>query len=123
MRAIRILLLAGGIGFAMAQDSAPSQDNSPSATADPNTVLPTQRLFGGGPVVVVNYGAQGQRQYKYFPGRTEFAGQPTGVCSVRLLEMPIPKDVTFTVRKIHPRPTGDKLYAQAPAPPCPAGSR
>jgi len=116
VRAIIVCLLFSGFGLAMAQDSAPppASDNaaaSAGAPADSPAAWLTQPVFGGaaGPVAG-HYRA---------PGRMEFTGRPTGVCSVRLLEMPIPKDVWFTVREFHPRPTGDRLWAQVPAPPCP----
>jgi len=129
VRAIRILLLAGGIGLAMAQDSAPapapqSAAAPASAPVDPRGVWLTQPVFGGATGAgTVRYGPQGQMVFEHFPERREFASRPSGVCSVRLLEMPIPNDVRFTMRKIHPPDTGDKPYAEVPAPPCPRESR
>jgi hypothetical protein len=116
MRAISLLLLFSGFGCALAQNSAPppAPDNaaaSASAPADARLAWLTQPVFGGGPgAVVVHYNSR---------ARMEFTGRPTGVCSVRLLEMPIPKDVRFTVGKFRPRPTVDRLWAEVPAPPCP----
>jgi len=119
MRAIPFLLLFSGIGLAVAQDSAtpPASTNaltSAIAPADPRASWLVASLFGGAPGTLADhYNSR---------GRTEFVGQPTGVCSVRPLEMPIPGDVWFTVRKVRPRLTGDRRYAQVPAPPCPEGS-
>jgi hypothetical protein len=124
LRAIAVLLLFFGFGCAVAQDSAPppASNNAPtsarapsaSAPADPRAAWLVASLFGGAPgAFVVHYNRQ---------GRTEFTGRPTGVCSVRLLEMPLPKDVGFTVRKFHPPSTGDRPYAEVPAPPCPEES-
>jgi len=130
MRAVSFLLLFSGFGFAVAQDSepppaAPDKAAAPvTAPEDSRAAWLTQSAFGGlGGDAVVHY-LDGDAVVHYkAPGRREFSGSPTDVCSVRLLEMPIPKDVRFTVRKFHPRPTGDKIYAQVPAPPCPERSR
>jgi len=112
------LLLFSGFGFAVAQDltppPAPDSAAPASAPAGARAVWLTQP---------VHTGAAGEVALHYkAPGRMELTGRPTGVCSIRLLEMPIPKDVRFTVRNFQPRPNGDQIYAQVPAPPCPQTS-
>jgi hypothetical protein len=49
----------------------------------------------------------------------ELAGRRSRVCSVGLLEMPIPRDKKFTMRVVPVRETGDRIYARFPAPACP----
>lgn len=49
----------------------------------------------------------------------ELAGRLPAVCSVKLVEMPVPKDIHFTMKVVRPPKMDEKIFAEAPAPACP----
>ena len=44
---------------------------------------------------------------------------PPPVCAVKLQEMPIPRDVHFTMKKVKPPKIDEKIFAKPPATACP----
>jgi hypothetical protein len=105
MRAIAALLVALGPACALAQDPAPVRDlgeREIQVTFVPAVAPAAGQVFSPGSPVVV-----------------ELAGQAPSVCSVKLLEMPIPQDVHFTMKVVRPPKIDDKIFAKVPAPACP----
>jgi hypothetical protein len=115
MRAIAALLVLLGSGCAVAQDSAPAVGPAkPEAPAEqwllgrPFTIAPESGLLVAA--------RQFSRSQKH---ELPESSQGSAVCSVKLLEMPIPRDKKFTMRVTRPSRIDDGIYAKAPAPACP----
>lgn len=114
VRAFIGLFVFAGFGCALAQEAVPPQGaaSAPAgAGANSENARLSQPVFGGAASV--------ERLYDQAAQHRAFTGRPGGVCSVRLLEMPIPKGAGFTIRKARPQPTGDRMSVEPPAPPCP----
>jgi hypothetical protein len=108
MRAMAFLLALFGSAGALAQDRPPA-----AGPATPEFHL-LQWSFGqdGRPTV---------RRLVAPQDRTavDLAGRPSAVCSVKLLEMPIPQGEEFTMKVVRPPKMDERIFANVPAPACP----
>jgi hypothetical protein len=107
MRAIAALLVFVGSVCALAQNPAPSK----SPVWPGIQIVPWSFRFSPPPKPVQPLPGQ---QYEAFE-----AALPSSVCSVKLAEMPIPKDVHFTMGVVQLPSLDRGIAGRVPAPPCP----
>ncbi|MGA2181738.1 MAG: hypothetical protein ABSH47_01790 [Bryobacteraceae bacterium] len=104
MRVIAAVLVFLGSACALAQDPAPAGKSA----------RPDVRLVPWSFEAAPRAAAHPQNVEA-----VEIVAQRSPVCSVRLLEMPIPQDTKFTMRVLPAPETGDRINAKVPAPACP----
>jgi hypothetical protein len=107
MRVIAALLMFLGSACLPAQDSS-----APSL----KPVRPEVRLVGW----TLEQNPAAARRF-FDPRNNEpvvMAARRSRVCSARLLEMPMPEGTKFALRVAPVPETGDRIFAQAPAPAC-----
>jgi hypothetical protein len=107
MRAMAALLVLIGSGCAMAQDSAPVLEPiKPDVYSFPWSPVPVR-------FVTVRQFSDSRK------GKLAEAWRGGAVCSVKLLEMPMPRETKFTMRFTRPPEIDKGIFAKPPAPACP----